>query len=331
MEIYNNETLSEINNNETVPETNNIQNGLTGELLDKKPNDDKNLWDIFTFQCILTVICAIIVVFYGTFFKDGFTSFKDEYNKLLNFGNLEVVGEQINGFFNRFIPGQTQGEQEQTQGEQEQEQKQQESENGESQVNQENKIVENESPSELIPQQESMFKNESPYDTGFFTPGDINIKQTLKNEILYLPYSPSVPDNATFSPVSFPTSTEIPYTGMVSSDFGWRINPFTHQNEFHLGIDVAGNNGDPIKSAAKGEVIFAGYGNKLGNYITIDHGGGFLTRYAHCEVLNVKEGDFVKKGQIIAKIGSTGQSTGNHLHFEAIKNGVWVNPVWLYD
>ncbi|WP_415853203.1 murein hydrolase activator EnvC family protein [Thermoanaerobacter kivui] len=122
----------------------------------------------------------------------------------------------------------------------------------------------------------------------------------------------------------------VPSSDAITSPFGMRYHPILQQNRMHTGIDIAAKTGDPIVAAADGQVIFAGYYGGYGYAIIIDHGDEISTLYAHNSVLLVKEGDTVKRGQVIAKAGSTGLSTGPHLHFEVRKNGVPVNPTdWL--
>ncbi|MFZ6848506.1 M23 family metallopeptidase [Undibacterium sp. RuRC25W] len=101
-----------------------------------------------------------------------------------------------------------------------------------------------------------------------------------------------------------------------ASGFGWRLDPFTGHSAFHEGIDFPAPTGTPIVAAAGGVVIAAEFHPQFGNMIEIDHGGDLITRYAHTSKVYVKLGDIVKRGQHIADIGSTGRSTGAHLHFE---------------
>ena len=115
-------------------------------------------------------------------------------------------------------------------------------------------------------------------------------------------------------------------TGWLSSSFGWRIDPFTGQKSFHEGLDFPAEAGTPIVAAASGKVIFADVQAQYGKMVEIDHGNGLVTRYAHCSMLLVKEGDLVVRGQRIAAVGSTGRATGPHLHFEVRLNGVPQNP-----
>lgn len=111
-----------------------------------------------------------------------------------------------------------------------------------------------------------------------------------------------------------------------ASGFGWRLDPFTGRNAFHEGIDFAASVGTPIVAAAGGVVIAAEYHHQYGNMIEIDHGNDIVTRYAHASRLLMKVGDIVKRGQHIADIGSTGRSTGPHLHFEVLVKGIQQDP-----
>ena len=114
--------------------------------------------------------------------------------------------------------------------------------------------------------------------------------------------------------------------GAYNSNFGWRIDPFSGQHSYHDGIDFAGGLGTPILAAAGGIVVYAEYHAAYGNMVEVDHGNDLVTRYAHASKLNVKVGDMVLRGAKIAEMGSTGRSTGTHLHFEVRQRGVSVNP-----
>jgi len=123
-----------------------------------------------------------------------------------------------------------------------------------------------------------------------------------------------------------PSSTPLSST-YVSAPFGNRIDPINGGHEFHKGIDLNGETGDPIHAAADGIVMRADFDSGgYGNVVDIDHGNGYATRYGHCSKLLVKVGDLVHAGDVIAKVGSTGHSTGSHLHFEVWINGAPVNP-----
>ena len=115
--------------------------------------------------------------------------------------------------------------------------------------------------------------------------------------------------------------------GWYSSNFGWRVDPFTGKNAMHEGVDFMVQAGTPIYASAGGVVVYAEYHPQYGNMIEIDHGNDIITRYAHASRLLVKVGAVVRRGQEIAKVGSTGRSTGNHLHFEVRYKGLAQNPV----
>lgn len=118
-----------------------------------------------------------------------------------------------------------------------------------------------------------------------------------------------------------------PAAGRLTSGFGNRRNPFGRGIRFHQGIDIANSSGTNIKAAAKGIVTFAGNKAGYGKVIIIDHGNEYNSLYGHNRKLLVDVGDEVEKGQVIAKMGSTGRSTGPHLHFEVHKNGNPINPL----
>ncbi len=114
--------------------------------------------------------------------------------------------------------------------------------------------------------------------------------------------------------------------GWMSSGFGLRADPFTGQRMLHEGVDIANRLGSPIHAMGGGVVTYAGQKTGYGLLVEINHGNGQTTRYAHARTLLVKEGDKVDKGQAIALVGSSGRSTGAHLHFEVLQNGRAVNP-----
>ncbi|MFI4967590.1 MAG: M23 family metallopeptidase [Gammaproteobacteria bacterium] len=114
--------------------------------------------------------------------------------------------------------------------------------------------------------------------------------------------------------------------GYVSSLFGMRVDPFTGELSMHSGMDFAGTEGQAVEAVAAGVVTWAGDRSGYGNLVEIDHGNGYATRYGHNETILVHVGQIVKKGEEIALMGSTGRSTGPHVHFEVLYNGVAVNP-----
>jgi murein DD-endopeptidase MepM/ murein hydrolase activator NlpD len=115
--------------------------------------------------------------------------------------------------------------------------------------------------------------------------------------------------------------------GRLTSGFGYRRDPISGVRKFHNAIDIAAPRGTPVYAYTNGKVVTAGWGNMTGNYVVIDHGGGLRTKYLHLSSISVSVGQTVKVGQKIGGVGSTGYSTGNHLHFEVTKNGVAVNPL----
>ncbi len=118
----------------------------------------------------------------------------------------------------------------------------------------------------------------------------------------------------------------LPVKGEITSKFGVRNHPITNELKFHAGIDIAADLGTPIHSAFSGEVIVADYDNWNGYYLKIKHQGDIMTVYCHCQKLIVKKGDIVDAGDVIAYVGSSGSSTGPHLHFELRINNVSYDP-----
>jgi murein DD-endopeptidase MepM/ murein hydrolase activator NlpD len=117
-----------------------------------------------------------------------------------------------------------------------------------------------------------------------------------------------------------------PVAGPVGSGFGFRTDPITGRGALHMGLDFPADVGTPIVAAAGGVVINTEVHAAYGNMVDIDHGSGLVTRYAHASKLLVKNGDLVKRGQAVAQVGNTGRSTGPHLHFEVLVDGVPQNP-----
>lgn len=117
-----------------------------------------------------------------------------------------------------------------------------------------------------------------------------------------------------------------PARGWVTSAFGFRKSPFTGAREKHEGWDIAARTGSPVLASADGIVIVAGRDSGYGNLVEVDHGYGLVTRYGHNSRYVVKVGDRVKRGQVLSYVGNTGRSTGPHLHYEVVLNGVSVDP-----
>jgi murein DD-endopeptidase MepM/ murein hydrolase activator NlpD len=114
--------------------------------------------------------------------------------------------------------------------------------------------------------------------------------------------------------------------GLLGSSFGWRIDPVNGRSALHTGLDFPAEHGTTILAAAGGVVVTQEYHPAYGNMLEIDHGNDLITRYAHASKILVKKGDLIKRGQKIAEVGSTGRSTGSHLHFEVLVQGVFQDP-----
>jgi murein DD-endopeptidase MepM/ murein hydrolase activator NlpD len=114
--------------------------------------------------------------------------------------------------------------------------------------------------------------------------------------------------------------------GNVGSAYGWRIDPFTGRSALHTGLDFQADTGAAILAAAGGVVVASEVHPQFGNMVEVDHGNDLITRYAHASKLLVKKGDLVKRGQKLAEVGTTGRSTGPHLHFEVLVQGVQQDP-----
>ena len=120
--------------------------------------------------------------------------------------------------------------------------------------------------------------------------------------------------------------THAPVSGVSGSNYGWRVDPISGQSALHTGLDFPSATGTPILAAAGGVVVTQEYHPAYGNMVEVDHGNQLVSRYAHASRTLVKQGDIVKRGQKIAEVGSTGRSTGPHLHFEVLVQGVFQDP-----
>ncbi|MBD1432852.1 M23 family metallopeptidase [Sphingobacterium sp. DN00404] len=139
---------------------------------------------------------------------------------------------------------------------------------------------------------------------------------------VYDEYMEQLFEGLVYTPTGFPAKPKL------TSNFGYRRNPFHGKTtEFHSGIDFRGNRGDKIRSTANGEVVFSGRNSGYGIYVLIRHQNGFETLYGHLSKALVKKGDKIAANQVIGEMGSTGRSTGPHLHYEVRKNGRPINPV----
>lgn len=126
------------------------------------------------------------------------------------------------------------------------------------------------------------------------------------------------------------TPSLLPTAGFLSSNFGYRRNPYNGAFRLHAGIDIAAETGTPVRAPAQGTVVYSGYREGYGKCVVINHGYGISTLFGHNSKLYATVGAKVRRGEVIAEVGSTGHSTGPHCHFEIRKNGVPVNPVTFF-
>jgi murein DD-endopeptidase MepM/ murein hydrolase activator NlpD len=146
-------------------------------------------------------------------------------------------------------------------------------------------------------------------------------KEIIEEKVIEAPVDELVVKGTKEVPKTVATGAFLmPTRGSISSRYGMR------NGRMHKGLDIAAKTGTPIKAADGGKVVYSGRKGAYGNLVEIDHGNGYITRYGHCSTINVKVGERVYKGQVIAKVGNTGRSTGSHLHFEVLKNGRNQNP-----
>jgi murein DD-endopeptidase MepM/ murein hydrolase activator NlpD len=120
-----------------------------------------------------------------------------------------------------------------------------------------------------------------------------------------------------------------PSKGWLTSRMGLRTDPVNGGRDFHPGLDIAGDRGQPVYATADGKVTQRGYQGAYGNLIVLDHGFGLVTKYGHLSSYSIKDGDQVKRGQVIGRVGNTGRATGYHLHYEVLANGRLINPLQL--
>jgi murein DD-endopeptidase MepM/ murein hydrolase activator NlpD len=120
-----------------------------------------------------------------------------------------------------------------------------------------------------------------------------------------------------------------PTHGWLSSNAGNRMDPFTGEKDYHPGLDISADKGDPVYATADGKVVNASPAGNYGNLVIIDHGYGIETRYGHLSAFKVKQDQIVKRGDLVGLVGSTGRATGAHLHYEVRANGRILNPLQL--
>jgi len=294
--------------NDSAGRTNRAERLDRGEKREKK---DEGILGVLTFQSILAIILAIIFILSMTFYKPQTEGFSNKAKDILenDFSFKDNLYESVGAFFtylNSVSPIEK--------GESEETIKQEDNVDESSKSSQEEtdktdgtkKTEENEKEVEAIPSGTG----------GEFNPTE---KGTL-------------PPNVTLAPVIYTGNVTYPIVGgRVTSGFDFRNNPIHNVMEFHSGIDIAAEQNTPILAVADGVVIRSDFDASLGNFIKIDHGNNFITVYGHCSKLIAKEGMKIRQGEVIAKVGSTGDSTGPHVHFGTKKDGVYFNPEYLYE
>lgn len=162
-------------------------------------------------------------------------------------------------------------------------------------------------------------------------PENENITGSIEEENNLLPTKTEKDFEAVINDIKRNYNFTAPLEGTLCSPHGERIDPFTREPEFHYGVDIDGGRGSLVKAALDGFVTEVRSNKEYGNYIKIDHGNGLYTIYAHCSDLMVSEGQQVRQGQVIAKVGDTGLEIGSHLHFEIWKDGEALDPLCFID
>lgn len=140
------------------------------------------------------------------------------------------------------------------------------------------------------------------------------------------------PKGAMLSPFFITDKPILPVkVGTLTCGFGFRVHPVTGKSDFHTGVDIAAPEGAPISAVLSGVVSEVGESSIYGNYIVLRHGNGLETAYCHCSEILAPKGAVIRKREVIAKVGSTGMSTGSHVHLEFRVGGLQANPAWVYD
>jgi len=150
------------------------------------------------------------------------------------------------------------------------------------------------------------------------------VLQSLENRLRYVRH-----DVEQREELAAATPSIWPAHGWITGTFGGRTDPFTHEQGFHQGLDISLEKGSPVYATADGTVESAAYSGDYGNLIVLKHGFGLTTRYGHLSGFAVKEGQAVKRGDVIGYVGATGRATGPHLHYEILTNGQLLNPLQL--
>ncbi|MBR5486130.1 MAG: M23 family metallopeptidase [Oscillospiraceae bacterium] len=166
--------------------------------------------------------------------------------------------------------------------------------------------------------------NASVYEISKGTPDGKGGSQVIDGKL-------QIPAEASLAAVVTNAFPLLPVEGYVTSLFGYRVHPITGQHDFHMGMDIAAKEGTEVLSALPGTVTDRGVSDIYGNYVTVEHAGNFKTRYCHLSQSVPSIGDNIRRGARIGKVGSTGMSTGPHLHFDVIVDGKHVNPIWILE
>ena len=187
-----------------------------------------------------------------------------------------------------------------------------------------------------IPNQDGIMYTIKKKDTIESIATSFEVEDTVLKKMNNIEDSTIIPGSKLFIPGARMASVDIqeingdlftwPVRGYITSPYGYRTDPFTGARLFHTGIDIGVPLGTPVRAAMDGRVSVTGYDTNSGNYVIISHYSGYKTFYGHLNVIRVTEGTYVKTGDRIGDAGSTGLSTGSHLHFTVFKNGVTVNP-----
>ena len=159
--------------------------------------------------------------------------------------------------------------------------------------------------------------------------GETASGETTASTLAYVLYSQqNLPENVSLEQAILGFDYQSPLTGVLTSPFGYRSHPTEGEERFHYGVDLAADTGTAIACFAQGTVTAVGESSSYGRYCIVSHEGGFSTLYAHCSRVTASSGARVGRGEKIAEVGQTGMATGPHLHFELMRNGVYLNPIY---
>ena len=173
-------------------------------------------------------------------------------------------------------------------------------------------------------------KQEAEPETGDGAEGTEETLETLSSQSV-VHFNSATPANVTFEQMVLGFAYASPVSGTLTSTFGYRDHPIYGEERFHYGLDIANVLGTPITAFADGTVKATGESSSLGKYLMISHPGGITTLYAHCSAVTVSGGQEVKMGDKVAEMGSTGVSTGSHLHFEVMDGTTYLNPIYYVE